>query len=331
MDLDAYVAAHEGEWRRLQELTKRRRLSGQESDELLDLYQRTATHLSYLRSAAPDPTVLQYLSTVLARARSRAVGTRTAAWAGFAEFFVRTFPAMLYRARWWWLTTMAVNLLVAFAIGWWVVQHPGVQTQFIPPDQLDQLVNKDFESYYSEYAATDFAFRVWTNNVYVAAICLAGGALGFPVLLSLWSNVLNLGIIGGVMTAHGRAALFFGLILPHGMLELTAVFVAGGVGLRMFWAWVEPGPRPRLANLAHEARASVTIALGLIVVLLVTGIIEAFVTPSGLPTWARIGIGVLAEVLFFAYVFGPGRRAVLAGDTGDVEEWDREALVPTAG
>ena len=47
------------------------------------------------------------------------------------------------------------------------------------------------------------------------------------------------------MTRHGHGPEFWGLILPHGLLELTAVFVAGGVGLRLFWSWVEPGDLSR--------------------------------------------------------------------------------------
>ena len=86
------------------------------------------------------------------------------------------------------------------------------------------------------------------------------------------------------MVSHGRADLFFGLILPHGMLELTAVFVAAGTGLRLFWAWVEPGPRTRSQALAEEGRAAFAIAVGLVGVLAVSGFIEGFVTPSGLPT-----------------------------------------------
>ena len=53
-------------------------------------------------------------------------------------------------------------------------------------------------------------------------------------------------------------------------------------------------------------------------VLLISGVIEAFVTPSPLPTWARIAIGVLAEALFLGYVWRYGRRAALAGETGDL-------------
>ena len=81
------------------------------------------------------------------------------------------------------------------------------------------------------------------------------------------------------MIQHDRGALFFGLILPHGLLELTAVFVAAGVGLRLFWSWVEPGAAPGLQSLAHEGRSAAAVALGLVLVLLVSGVIEAFVTP----------------------------------------------------
>ena len=130
--------------------------------------------------------------------------------------------------------------------------------------------------------------------------------------------MLNLAVIGSVMTRHDRGELFWGLILPHGLLELTAVFVAGGVGLRLFWSWIEPGQRSRSKSMAHEGRTAVTVALGLVVVLFVSGLIEAFVTPSPLPTWARIAIGVLAELVFFAYVFVLGRNAVRRGHTGDL-------------
>ena len=125
-------------------------------------------------------------------------------------------------------------------------------------------------------------------------------------------------IIGALMASHDRASLFFGMILPHGLLELTAVFVAGGAGLWLFWSWVVPGARSRAAAFGEAGRTVVGIAMGLAVVLLVSGAIEGFVTPSGLPTWARVAIGIVAEAAFFAYVFGLGRRAYRSGVTGDV-------------
>ena len=319
MDLDAYVLTHAEEWERLEALVGRRRLSGPESDELVERYQQVATHLSVVRTATPDPALVAHLSSLLSRARNKAVGTRVSTWSGVATFFVERFPAALYRLRWWWLGCLAGNVLVIAVMMWWLLDHPAVEQSLISPEQVDALVNNDFESYYSEHAASHFAAQVWVNNAWVSALCIALGILGAPVIFLLFNNIANLAIIGSIMTRHDRGELFWGLILPHGLLELTAVFVAGGVGLRLFWSWVEPGPLTRTASIAREGRTAATVALGLVAVLLVSGIIEAFVTPSPLPTWARVGIGITAELVFLAYVFVLGRNAARRGHTGDLD------------
>ena len=205
-------------------------------------------------------------------------------------------------------------MVVAFALGWWFVAHPQVESGLLSRAEVDRLVNADFQGYYSEFAASHFAARVWTNNAWVAALCIAFGVLGLPVIYLLFQNILNVALTGAIMVGHGRGALFFGLILPHGMLELTAVFVAAGAGLRLFWSWVEPGPRTRAQALArrgplrrrHRPRAGRSCCS-------CRGVIEAFVTPSPLPTWARLAIGVAAEAGFLAYVFTAGRWAVRRG------------------
>jgi uncharacterized membrane protein SpoIIM required for sporulation len=331
VDLDAFVMAHRGEWQRLDELVRKRHLDGAEADEILDRYQRVATHLSVVRSAAPDPSLVTYLSSLLARARTRSAGSRTTSWSDARRFFTDTFPAALYRTRRWWLLTLLANVVVAFALGWWFVAHPQVESGLLSPAETNRLVSVDFKGYYSEFAASHFAARVWTNNAWVAALCIAFGVLGLPVVYVLFQNILNVALIGAIMVRHGRGALFFGLLLPHGLLELTAVFVAAAAGLRLFWSWIEPGPRTRAQSIAHEGRSAVAIALGLVVVLLVSGVIEAFVTPSPLPTWARLAIGVMAEAGFLAYVFTVGRWAHERGATGDVEAVDAGDVAPVAG
>jgi uncharacterized membrane protein SpoIIM required for sporulation len=105
---------------------------------------------------------------------------------------------------------------------------------------------------------------------------------------------------------------FWGLVLPHGLLELTAVFIAGGAGLRLGWALVDPGDRPRTTALAAEGRRSVVIVIGLVAAFIVAGIIEGFVTGSPLPTWARVGIGVAVEAAFLGYLVLRGPVAAAA-------------------
>ena len=208
MDLDAYVLAHAHEWQRLEELGHRRRLTGAESDELVERYQQVATHLSVVRTSAPDAALVAHLSSVLARARNRAVGARVSSWGGFLRFFTERFPAALYRLRYWWLGRLVANVVVVAVLILWLLDHPNVEQSLLSPAEIDQLVNHDVEGYYSEYAASHFAFQVWVNNAWVSALCLAFGILGLPVIYLLWNNVLNLAIIGSIMTrADQRPAL----------------------------------------------------------------------------------------------------------------------------
>jgi len=331
VDLDAFVAAHRPTWKRLEQLLRRRRhLTGAEVDELVELYQRTATHLSVVRTASTDGVLVGSLSGLVARARSAVTGAHAPAWSELRRFFVVSFPVVAYQARRWWLGAGLASLAVAYVIGAWVAGSPDVQAAMGAPDEIRRLVNHDFADYYSENPAASFAGQVWVNNAWVSLQVIASAVLlGLPIPLILFTNAANGGAIGGLMAAHGKADVFWGLILPHGLLELTAVFLAAGVGMRLGWTVVDPGPRRRADALAEQGRAVMSVALGLVVVLLVSGLIEAGVTPSGLPTWARVGVGVLAEVAFLSYVVILGRRATAAGETGDVER--PPDVAPSAG
>jgi len=326
MDVDVFAANHQAEWDRLSELLRRGgRLRGPEADELVTLYQRTATHLSIIRTTAPDPVLVGRLSSLVAKARAAVTGTPSPTWREFWTFFASRLPAAIYLSRRWWLATALVFLLFSGVLAAWIAVTPDVQATIAAPDEIRAMTRPggEFETYYSSSPAASFAAQVWTNNAWIAAGALVLGVLlGVPVVLILATNAANLGVAAGLMFAAGRGDVFFGLITPHGLLELTAVFVAAGTGLRLGWAVVDPGRLTRAEALARQGRTVVAIALGLVCVLLVSGVIEAYVTPSGLPTWARIAIGVAAELAFLAYVFIPGRRAARSGETGDIDQGD---------
>ena len=317
MDLDAYTLAHEPDWVRLEMLSKQSRLTGGQVDELVRLYQATATDLSMVRSGAPDARTVMRLSQVLSRARTRLTGAHAPVWSEVTRFFVVSFPAALYSIRWWIVSVMVAFVGVAVAVGWYLVEHQDLLASVVSPYDQQQYVDNAFAQYYDPGAG--FAAQVWTNNAWVAAQCVALGITGVLVLVVLFSNALGVGVVGAVMVSHGELGLFFQLILPHGMLELTAVFVAGAAGLRIFWAWLAPGPRPRGQALAAAGRSLFTTVLGLAVVLAVSGAIEGFVTGSALPWWVKIAIGAVALAGFWTYVLTLGRAGFRGGDTGDLE------------
>ncbi|WP_022910116.1 stage II sporulation protein M [Aestuariimicrobium kwangyangense] len=323
MDLDAYIDAHSEQWRELEQLVKRSRLSPDEVDRLVDLYERVGTHLSVIRSGSPDPQLVMGLSNLLARARRRAGAGRAFVWGDLLRFFTRSFPASLYLMRRWWILTGLAWIGLAFVLGGYLVAHPELMVRLGTPAELQRLVDHDFEDYYSSDPARSFALRLVLNNAWVAAQCIAYGVLGFPTLSVLLSNCYNVAFTGAVMVNHQRAGLFFGLILPHGLLELTGIFVAGGVGLRLFWSWVAPGARTRMSSMAHVGRQSLGVVLGLVVLFAVSAVLEAFITPSPLPSFARVAIGAVVWLAFLYYALVVGRAAAATGATGDLDAEDR--------
>jgi uncharacterized membrane protein SpoIIM required for sporulation len=329
VDVDAFVFAHDGTWNRLEQLVKnRKRLTGAEIDELVDLYQRVSTHLSMLRSASSDAALIARLSGLVARARAAVTGAHAPLAVEFTRFWTVSFPVVAYRARWWWLATGVAFFAVAAVIALWVAGSPEVQSAIGTPSDIDELVNHDFASYYSDHPALAFGLQVWMNNAWVAAKCIAFAVvLGLPIPFVLFANAANLGVVAGLMFAAGKGDILLGLLVPHGLLELTAVLLAGAAGMRLGWLVISPGNRPRRQVLAEQGRAVVSIAVGIVVVLLVSGFIEAVVTPSPLPTFLRIGVGIAAEAAFLAYVVYFGRRAARAGETGDIA--DAPDVVPT--
>ncbi len=312
MDLDAYVAEHGGEWRRLDQLSARRWLDAAEVDELVALYQRATTQLSVLRSRSPDPALVGELSQVVLRARARLTGRPRPSWAVVRRFLLAGFPGAVWRAAPWWCAVATAFTLLTFTLIWFVADNPETAAAFIGDAEAAHLVESGFAGYYTEFSAPTFAFHLWTHNAWLAAQCLAAGVLIVPVGYLLWQNVVNIGVVGGVMVSYGRADVFFGLITPHGLLELTGVFVAAGVGLRTGWAWIAPPEQlTRGQAVARAGRDGILVALGLVGLFAVSAVIEAFVTPAPVPVALRIAVGAAAWLAFLAYVLilGPRRRS----------------------
>lgn len=326
MDLDRYLALNEPSWKRLEELLGRtnrgvRSLSDDEVDELLALYQRTSAQLSWVRNHYQEPALTQRLNELVAAANA-VVYRRTASPGGaLRQFFTVSFPAAVWHLR----RFVAVAALVMFVpfvvVAVWFADSEAARDVAAPRAVQEAYVEEEFEAYYSSEPASQFATRVLVNNIQVSFLAFVVGiffCIGTIALLAF--NGANVGVALGLFAAVGEQGRFWGLIVPHGLLELSAVVIAGAAGLSLGWALIAPGDRARGDALGEEARRSVAVIAGLMLAFVTAAIVEAFVTPSGLPTAARIGIGVAVEAAFVAYVVTFGRVAAAEGHTGLLSE-----------
>jgi uncharacterized membrane protein SpoIIM required for sporulation len=330
MDLDAYSAAHDAEWRRLRELSRQRRFAGRDADELIDHYQAGATQLSAITTSAGQVSQAARLSVLLSRARLRFTGAGAEPWSQLARFATREVPAALYRIRYLTIAIAVAFTAVASLYAVWVATNPDVVAALGPYEELQRYAEEDFVGYYSESSEAVFGLQVFSNNAWIAAQCVAFGIVGFWVPVVLFQNAQGIGTSAGIMAEFDRLDVFFLSIAPHGQLEIYAIFVAGAAGLMIFWSWVSPGSRTRTQALAEDGRAFFAAIGGLVAALLVSGIIEGYVTRQEWPDVVRIGIGTVALAAFLAYQWMLGRRAFRDGETGDLDPLSRGARVVVA-
>ena len=330
MDLDALRAARAGEWDRLAALARAKHLTGDEVDELISRYRAASADLADAKTSAGRTLLSDYLSTLLNNARARLTGAPDNVMRQVPRFFMLQLPAALYRLRWTTLAVAVAFVAIASLVAFWISSDPALIAVLGDNAALRAYAENDFTEYYNP--AASFAGMVWTNNAWISAQVIALGITGIYPVAALMQNAVGLGQSAAVLMEFDRGDVFLLHILPHGLLELTCIFVAIAAGLHIFWAWVAPGRMTRLESLAQAGRSLATVVVGLILGLALSGLVEGFVTGQQSWPWAvKIGIGAVALGIFLFYMLWFGRRAVRAGEDGDLTEHERGGTQLVAG
>ena len=148
-----------------------------------------------------------------------------------------------------------------------------------------------------------FSSTIMTNNIGVSLTACASGMLAGlgPVYLMLFNGLL-IGVIGSACYRAGMSAALWSFVTPHGVLELPAIFIAGGAGLLLARGILIPGMLPRRDAIADAGRDAGRLMLGVVPILVIAGIVEGFVSPTPTPAAAKFAIGAAIFVLFALYL-----------------------------
>ena len=278
------------------------------------LYRRTASDLAYARLRGADSSLLLYLNDLVTRAHGTLYAEKSPGFSRLWLFLSSGFPQLLRRRKWFVYSAALMMLLGVVVSGVMVAMEPANLRLVVPAQFADN------DSYYAEreanpqYNAPDeakpaFAAGLMTNNIRVAILAFAVGTLGgFPTLFLLFYNGMPLGGLAMQQHLAGRDTLFWSLILPHGVIELTAIIIAGAGGMIIGHALVAPGERTRKAALAAAGRDAVKLLLGTVPLFIAAGFIEAFITPSALPQAFKLGFAALTAVFLVSYFQAGYRR-----------------------
>ncbi len=313
MDVDSFIGKYGAEWTRLDEACARgsaglARLRGVDIEEVLGLYLRTSAHLAEARARFRDPGLVEYLNGVVTRAHAAVYGARPRAARGLVRTLGSRYREAVRRTAPFILVAAAVVAATTLATMVWVTTSHQAQVGLLPPAARQAILRANGHRPAFAVPSSVLSTAILVNNVRVAFFAFAlGVGLGIGTLLVLVQNAALLGLLAGAYTSLGKAGAFWVLILPHGLLELTAVCISAGAGLRVGWSLVDPGDRPRGRALAEEARDAAMVVLGVIPAFVLAALIEGFLT-GNVPGPAGLATGAAVEAAYLGFLVWPVRR-----------------------
>lgn len=304
------------QWEQLEALQARARsatatLAPDEVETLGRLYRHATADLALAQRAFPHHRVTVYLNQLVSRTHATIYRERPLTWQALAGFYRVGFPR-LYRSLLPFTSVaflfFAAAALLAFFLVWRAPQTLLVlQGEGIAP-LIEQVEQGELWTEIAPTARSAAAGLILTNNIRVMFLTFAGGMTAG--LLTLWvlvSNGLGMGGIFGLLQAHGMANGLATFVVAHGFIELSVIFLAGGCGLAMGDALLRPGLLSRRDALIVRARQGVQAILASVPLLVLAGLIEGFVSPSGLPFWFKLGVGLATGAALHLYWLRAGR------------------------
>jgi len=318
MRADEFYQSRKGDWETLSRLLDQgqkdmRGLSEAQVRDMARLYRATTSDLALAKRDFPRSEITAYLNQLVARAHAVVYRSEPLALKGLLQFATTGFPR-LFRETWI-FTFIAAMLFVlpALASGIATYVKPATATLLLPPEMhplIGIVENKelwiDIPVEERPYASS-FIMR---NNIQVSILAFASGlTAGLLTLWVLFTNGLTIGTLSGLTAFHGIGFDLWTFVIGHGVIELSVIFMAGGSGLMLGWAILNPGLMRRRDALSQAARKAVYLLLGAIPWLVVAGTIEGFISPSEtIPVPVKWTVGIMRGIILYGYLLLAGRE-----------------------
>ncbi len=315
--MSRFINERKSNWQRLEDLlaildaSSLRRLSRAEVREFGELYRRAASDLAIARSETRDPKLINYLNSLVIRAHGKIYRADTNGAAVMWRFFTKDFPQTFRKNISY--VALAFAVFTFFSIvSFYLCYYSADFADHLGLDQARFAAQNNLRWWESLNAANEIgSSRILTNNINVAFIAFALGVLfGAGTIFILAMNGLQIGGVLGVCyktnPEFGNALVTF--MVGHGVIELSCIFIAGGAGMMIGYALVNPGDLTRGQALKKKGMEAARIVIGCAIFLVIAGIIEGFLSPSALPAWVKILTGVSTGIAMFSYLLLVGHE-----------------------
>lgn len=307
MTITEFITKKQETWNELEALLNRPRdANAIQLNRLGYLYRRVTSDLAVARRDFPQDRCVPYLNELASRAHTTVYQTSPFKRGNLRQFLHFGFPT-LFRENLSFIGASFLIFTIAFAAAYWMgLTTPEFAEKLIPEhyvSHIKKLENNAWNDTSAEWRNLMASF-VMTNNIKVAFLAFASGIMfmvGTAYILVF--NGIHIGAVAGLCHANGVSLALWSFVSPHGYIELTTIFIAGGAGLKLGYSLIAPSLYTRKHALTDAARIAVQLLGGCVALLIVAGTIEGFVSPSKLPNAVKIGFGAVTGILLFTYLF----------------------------
>jgi len=297
-------------WTRLEELLEQSRRQGMgaltraDLRELGLLYRQIAADLAAIREDRSSPHFVLYLNQLLARAHNTIYATPKGSPKAILRFFVRGYPRIFRENLPFVIAAFGIFLVGAVAGVLLTLQDADFQLKILGSQMVETIQRREMWTHSIVGLKPAASAGIMTNNLSVSFSSFAMGiTAGLGTIYMLLFNGLLIGVIGTACALAGMSGKLWSFVAPHGVLELPAIFIAAGAGLRIAHGLLFPGTLPRRDSLALAGGIAARLMVGCIPLLIVAGVIEAFVSPTGLAVPLKYAMAAALFVLLVGWLW----------------------------
>ncbi|MEN6355645.1 MAG: stage II sporulation protein M [Armatimonadota bacterium] len=306
VDERSYIENKQESWQSLSNKIDRIRSRGLRSLTRAELesvgseYRGVVSDLSFARSQGASNELVIYLNELAARAHGILYATSGASVGGLWSFLIREFPALFRSTIRHTLVATLIFMASWAGAAYLVITDPSISHTLMP----EKLQAKDVRNAKSPIPdPAQMSSYIMTNNIKVGILSFAGGiSAGVITVFEMVQNGAMLGVVATLFSPIMGRARFWSYILPHGIIELVAIFICGGAGLMIGSAMIAPGNMRRADAIRLASGKALRLFAGTIPLFVVAGTIEGFITPSVLPIWSKLTFAAITAIGLIAYL-----------------------------
>lgn len=314
--MNRFIDEKKDNWQRLEDLlgmmgtSGLRALSRMEVREFGEMYRRAAADLATARAETSDPKLINYLNSLVVRAHGRIYRADGDGRKLVRTFFARDLPAAFRSLVPFTAIAFAV-FMVTSVVSFVLCYNDPEFGNLIGLAPFRAAAEADLRWWTSLNEANQIgSSEILTNNIRVAFMAFAFGVFfGIGTIYVLFFNGMQIGGILGICYSTNPAFgnMLVNFMIAHGVVELACIFIAGGAGMAIGYTLLVPGDLPRLQAIKRRANEAIKVVVGCALFLMVAGIIEGFISPSGLPNEVKYATGIVSGSAMLGYLFFAGR------------------------